>query len=322
MNILYCTDENYAWLAGISIVSLMENNKQYDVDVYIIADNISEKSKDELLSLHEMYENLTIHIEEQPDWDELLGLKLDSGQYWSLSTYSRLFVENIFNGIDKLIYLDCDIMVNNDLMSMWSFDIDDYWIGGIQDCISSLKWAAGLKTSDAYINAGVLLMNLRKMKEDNVKSQCIRYIKERNGQIFFNDQTVINDLMHEHIYILPAKYNVVTPTIINGYKSMELVNDYTSYYSENEIDEAVKNPTLIHFVGGSYVGRPWIEGCLHPFTEQFLQYKAISPWKDKPLLKDMRPFRKKLFEYIKGAKNKYWVLVMLVQILKGKYARA
>lgn len=322
MNILYCTDENYVWLAGISIISLMENNKQYKVNVYIIADKISDTSKEQLEGLENSYNNLNIYIKDLPNLDELLGIKLNSGPYWSLSTYSRLFVGSILQDeIDKIIYLDCDIMVNDDLMPMWKSNMEDNWVGGCQDCISGLKWAANLKTDDVYINAGVLCMNLKKMRDDNVENKCIKYIKARNGKIFFNDQTVINDLMHKKIKIFPAKYNVITPILINGYKAMRLKNDYTNYYSEEEINDAIRHPILLHFVGGNYVGRPWIKGCIHPYAKKFLGYKAISLWKDKPLLRDNRSLFKKIYSNIIGFKDRHWILVMLVLIIKGNYRK-
>lgn len=280
MNILYCTDENYAWLAGISIISLMENNRQCQINVYIIADKISDDSKNKLRGLQNNYNNLNVNIKDLPNLNELLGIKLNSGPYWSLSTYSRLFVGSILQDeIDKVIYLDCDIMVNGDLTSMWNTNMEGFWVGGCQDCVSNLKWAAGLNTNDIYINAGVLYMNLQKMREDDVENKCIEYIKNRNGKIYFNDQTLINDLMHKNIKIFPAKYNVITPTIINGYKAMRLKNDYTNYYSEKEINDAIRHPILLHFVGGNYVGRPWIRGGSILIQKSFWNIKRYLPGK-------------------------------------------
>lgn len=73
------------------------------------------------------------------------------------------------------------------------------------------------------------------------------------------------------------------------YKNLKRVKRVTSYYSENEVAHAIKNPCIVHFTTCFMDGtRPWMENNFHPMLDKYLNFKSESPWADEPLWKDPR----------------------------------
>lgn len=165
MNIVYAADDNYAEMLGISIISLFENNKDCEeITVFILDDKIKSGSKEKLNFVAEKYAR-KIKFYPIPNLNELVGVEIKTNERWSLSTFSRLFLEKILpDEIDKVIYLDCDILVNDSLEKLYDTNLGGNYCGGVSDCIGkNHKKNIGLKPDDIYINAGVMLISLKKM---------------------------------------------------------------------------------------------------------------------------------------------------------------
>lgn len=311
MNILYCTDDNYAMITGISIISLLENNPDTDIVIHVIIDNVSAVNRNKLLEVGQKYKT-PIKLYEMPNWNNRLSVDINV-QMWSLSAFSRLFVsEVITEPIDRLLYLDCDIMVTNSISDLYNCDLNNYWAAGVQDCLSIFKRSAGFKDCDKYFNSGVLLLNEKQIRKDGVERMFAKYICDLKGNVPYADQTVINAVMAERIKEVHPKYNIMTPLFVYAYDNMALMNDYSNYYSKKEISDAISLPTLVHFTNGCYVGRPWQTNCQHPLVAEYLRYKYISPWKDIPLY----TFKQSFWSYLKQYKNHSKLIIRLVKFLK------
>lgn len=312
INILYCTDDNYSMITGISIISLLENNCGRNITIHVIMDNVSGINKDRLLEIGYRY-NVTIKQYEMPDWNSILSVDIDV-QMWSLSAFSRLFINKVITEpVDRILYLDCDIMVTDDISDFYiNTDLKDYWAAGVQDCLSIFKCNAGFKSYDKYYNSGVLLLNEVLIRKDGVEQMFADYIQKLNGKVPYADQTVINAVMAGHIKDVHPRYNVMTPLFVFAYDNMALMNDYSNYYAKKEINDAIHNPALVHFTNGCYVGRPWHKGCLHPLTSEYIRYKSISSWANVPFLE----FKQSKWRRLKQYKNHSKTLIRLVKMLK------
>ena len=132
MNVVYSSDDNYVQHAVTSIVSLAQNNKNFKtINIYLIENNISIEKRNQVGNLIEKYEQLSLEWINFSKW--LKRLKLNMQWDISISAYARLFISEMLDkNIDKILYLDCDIIVNQSVYDLWNMDIKEYYIGAVQ----------------------------------------------------------------------------------------------------------------------------------------------------------------------------------------------
>ena len=213
LTIAYATDENYAKLVWCSLKSLLENNANFfTVKAYIISDNLSNSSKDKLSNLISSYNGKICFIE-----FDSIAYGLDNACTFQngKTSYARLFLAQIVKE-NKILYLDCDTLINHSLCDLWNTDLEGYYIAGVKDIIApQLKQDIQLLPTDIYINAGILLINIQEWKKNKIESQFIAYIKKMNGKISCHDQGIINHVCKNKIKTISCTYNVMTLSLIH-----------------------------------------------------------------------------------------------------------
>ena len=172
LNVVYSSDENYSKLVMTSMVSLIENNKEFDkINVYVISNGISPQSKELTVSLAEGTNAEVIFI----DFAEIEDKIYTDGNY-SVSSYARLFLTQIIDE-DYVIYMDCDSIVTGSLMPLVEDDFDNYAVGGVLDIVNPFfKTALGLDEKSEYFNAGFLYINLDYWRKNDVENQMKNYL--------------------------------------------------------------------------------------------------------------------------------------------------
>lgn len=171
-----------------------------------------------------------------------------------ISALYRLKLSSLTD-IDKVIYLDSDIVVLDDISKLWDYDIDDYLLGAVEDKYSPLMCCqANLSDDDIYVNSGVLLMNLKKFRELSIENAIFQKLRETN----YSDQDVLNDICRTKILYLPLKYNLMVTT-----------DDPNSFVSrKDEYFESLKTPTILH-----YSIKPWILPV--QYSEYWRKYRDL-----------------------------------------------
>ena len=286
MNILYTCDDNYVWLMGISVISLFENNRNIDeLNIYLLGDKISDKNKHILWTIAECYKRKVTII----DVPKIKIPKSVVSSRWPMSAFTRLYSGQLLPGeIKKILYLDCDTIVTGSILELEELDVSDYVVYGVKDCISGLyKQNIGLQPKAQYINAGVLLFNLEKLRKVDIKETIDQYMLKYEHLINYADQDILNGIFRDKIGIIDLKYNVMTIDIAHTYKEIKVLRRPTNYYTEKEFENAVNNPIIIHYTTNMLIVRPWFENANHPFTDEFRKYMKLSPWK-KVILKEMK----------------------------------
>lgn len=298
LNVVYSTDDNYAQHTGVSIISLLDNNRHFlNIEIYIIDNNISAENRDKLVSIVDKYNRKLTFI----DFSEYENkLKLNMEWSISISAYARLFLSDMLpSHINKVLYYDCDTIIVDKLDEIWNEDISNYFLAGVKDTVNSnIKIAVGMNKNDDYINSGMLLINLRKWRKDNITDKFLGFIEQYNGKVTHHDQGVINGMLNGFIKILPLKFNVMT--VFYTMKREEIIKYYNidgDFYSEDEINEAINYPVYIHFTPG-FVSRPWVRGCKHPKKQLYWKYISISPWSDFKCIKDSSKFQVKAINWL------------------------
>ena len=282
---------------GVSILSVLENNKSFNsINIYIVDNNISDGNKLELKKLVESYQRNIIFIDFEK-YKKYLNLNME----WqiSISSYARLFVASMLpSNIDKVLYFDCDTLIVDSLDELWNQDINDFYVAGVCDTVpSNTKQAIGLNSTDFYINAGMILINLKKWREDNLEKRLLDFIDDHNGNVIHHDQGVINGVI-KNKKILPLKYNLMTSYLMMSRDDIiKLYKVEDPFYSQEQIDEAIKNPVYIHYTPGFTI-RPWVKGCKHPYVDLYWKYLKLTPWKDFEPIKNNEKFHVKMVNWI------------------------
>lgn len=293
MYVIYHSSDSFASVTGVSMISLFENNREMEnIHVLYIERGMSDENKLMLSSIAESYDR-ELEFMEMPNWSEKLNIELKSSKTgWLGFGYNRLFLtEFVPETVDRVLYLDSDTVIEAPLDELWNTEMDGYYLAGVDDCLSSkYRDIVGLKEDGIYCNAGMLLVNLKKWREDDITPKFIKMIYENNGFFIFNEQSILNSMFSGKIKILPQKYNVNSLVYLFEYEElMCLRKPHNFSYSKEEFYDARKHPVITHFTGNFYVHRrPWIENSDHPHKGAYMKYRALSPWKDAPLDADTR----------------------------------
>ena len=286
-NVCFAADDNYSSYLDIVLISLFENNTFDKINVFILDSGISKKNTEIIKNTCDKYSaNVSfINVENIEDKFDISLNKMKVKGNFSLATYSRLFLVSLLpDDIDKVLYLDCDALVLGSFEPIWNIDLSDYLAGGVLALNGNedVKKAIDLDSSDKYINAGMLLVNLKKWREDDIEQKLLEeLIRLNNKGIHFGmDQGVINSVLKGKIYILNPEFNLEGSLHNTNYDiTMKLHNNVQNgYYDKPTLDNAIDNPVFQHFcVGpGEFYNRPW----LNPYHENRKTYESYSEKSD------------------------------------------
>lgn len=291
IDIVACTDNRYVMPTGVMMHSVCVNNQDVDIAFHVLIDEtVSQKDMDDLRYTIEKfsYKRVTFYNIESRLTQ---GFPLKLG-YLTLAAYYRLFLTDIISpSINKVLYLDSDIIVRHSLVPLWETDISDYAIGATIDSgagdirfYNQLEYPSEL----GYFNSGMLLINLDYWRSNNVKDLFFQYIPE-HSKVIASDQDVLNALFCRKKKWLPITFNLQT-----GFFRDPPVYELLKY--QKEVDEARVDPVVVHFV----INKPWIntyEEYGLPYKSTFLKYKEQTIWKD---CKDINrwTFRRKVTAFV------------------------
>ncbi len=300
MYVIYHSSDSFASVTGVSMISLFENNKEIDhIHVLYIERGMSDENKRILAGIADQY-GRELEFLEMPNWSERLKINLRSSKKgWLGFGYNRLFLtEYIPDNIDRVLYLDSDTVIEQSLLDLWNQDLEGFYLAGVDDCLSSkYREIVGMNESGIYVNSGVLLINVKKWRDENVCKRFVDEVVKNKGFYIFNEQSTINSVFSGKIKILPQNYNVNSLVYLYNYDELQILRKPFNYsYSEKDLLNAKENPVITHFTGNFFVRRrPWIENSDHPHASAFLKYRNISYWKEEPLQKDERNLKSKVY---------------------------
>lgn len=298
MNILFSSDDNYARHMGVTIYSLLSHSMSIEhLRIFVVDNNIKPDNIAKLKQTISAFSNAEMIIIPFKKWADSLHLNMS----WpiSLSSYARLFVgEMLPLDVERVLYMDSDMLVLDNILDLWNFDLGDNIIGAVQDLVSmKSKVTVGLHSSDDYFNAGLLLIDLAKWRKSKIGYKCLQFIEAHNGQVIHHDQGVLNGLLHNQWVRLPLKYNVMTVHYIHSYDKLKnYYHELSSYYNTTEINEAKINPVILHYTP-SFTSHPWERNCKHPLGYLYDVVQNMTPWVGYPLENEQTPWYVKLINF-------------------------
>ncbi|MDR3169218.1 MAG: glycosyltransferase family 8 protein [Candidatus Peribacteria bacterium] len=266
MQILYCVDEannQYSRHLGVSLFSLFETHKKHTLHVYIISTSLAEENQVELERIASLYgQHLHFFIGKLGD---IIPKSLQDLLIWDkkgtrpFTIFYRMFFAIVFPEIKgRILYLDCDTLIINDVSSLYSVNFEGNALAGVLD----VSWMRYRKKQtlgvDRYINSGVLLINIPVFTAANWEKALLR-VNEQYGEVLTHyDQDYLNLLFKGHIKIMPYQMNCLI------YRPYFLPYDY-------------KKAAILHTVN-----RPFLKPRIVPLgiARLYASYLAKTKWKD------------------------------------------
>lgn len=283
MHILCTTDDNYIMPTGVMIKSVSVNNSDTDIIFHIIIDeSVKEYHKEELRSVISDKERhlLEFYVVNDTMFDSFPSVG-SVKKHITKACYYRLIVSDILpNSINKIIYLDCDVIVDKSLSQLWNFDIEDYGIGAVTDMSEFYQdyERLGYSCSLGYFNSGVLLINLKYWRANDIINKFKDLIRYHSDRIEQHDQDVLNIVFAKRKVVIPFKYNVQNGFL---YRKEFLGIDAEKY--NNDLIDVRKNQVIVHYVS---MVKPWHKECNHPLRNLWFKYLKQTRWyRYKPIRK-------------------------------------
>lgn len=206
------TDERFAPYCATTIASVLNNSQEEtEFDFYILTGGLSQTVKEKFNGLKAI-KDCSINII-SIDIDNFKGLP--KCNHIPIESYFRFKLFSLLDGLDKVIYLDSDMIVLGDIEGLFNTNIDNYYAGMVIDTVkevgtvlNEVKQKLQFPVNSDYFNAGVMVINLNKCREDHIESKLFDWAKRNYDKLTWADQDVINVIMHGLIKKLPSKYNI------------------------------------------------------------------------------------------------------------------
>jgi lipopolysaccharide biosynthesis glycosyltransferase len=309
IHVACAADDFYAMPLGVTICSALANlSGDYRVVLYVLDGGIHRANKLKLVQSLDQ-EKIEIHWL-RPTSSRIEQIYYQSRNSYPISAYLRLLLPEILpNHVEKVIYLDTDVIVKGDLKELWQIEIEHYALLAVQDAVhrflhqaQHLKHldldAMGISSDHKYLNSGVLVINLNRWRAEAIADQVIEFLAH-HPELPYPDQDGINLVLAGQWKELEPRWNQVH--VLHLFSAW-----HESPYPQEWFDEAVQHPAVIHFTGRP---KPWISNCVHPQKNAFLQYLGMTKWSGttntqwnyiEQLIR--RSFRR----FMRGVKNWMW----------------
>ncbi|WP_127059260.1 glycosyltransferase family 8 protein [Veillonella ratti] len=250
-HIAYNVNDGFIHIMGVSIVSVLENNKSQNFVFHIFVDSYSQKNIERIESMAKQWQCHCIvyllHMEPFNDFH----IKVER---FSRITYARIYMPKVIHNLtDRVIYLDADTMVCDSLHELWNMDLQGYAIGAVSDVPETVDFRSKyLKLkSGKYFNDGVMVINVRQWEENSITERAFSYQNEPRSRFKGQDQDIMNLVVDGDLYFLPVTYNAYG----GGYGYEEKV--YIAHWSGRR--------------------KPW-QMVITDFDEKWRHYNALAPW--------------------------------------------
>ena len=264
--IFFATDDNYVPFLDVTIRSLIANaSKKYKYVINVINTGLKQDRVDKVKALEN--ENFTINFCDISAYVKPLKNKLKNLYHFSLATWYRLFIQSLFPQYDKVLYLDCDIIVLGDISKLYNTQLGNNLLGAARCHIVSdheifgeyAEKFCGVPRRD-YLQAGILVMNLKEFRKRDLENKFVYLINKYNFDVIDPDQGYLNAMCYGSVKQLPNGWNKeAIPAPLEG--DLNIVH-YALYKKPWQYDDVLNKEYFWEYAKES------------PFYEEILEGKA------------------------------------------------
>ena len=256
ITIALCSDANYAPHLATTLQSVFSHNRDARIDVHVLCTDADPTARSRIEQVARSFgQTLHYHVPEASRFSHLV-----IREHFSHAVYLRLLLPELLPDVSRLIYLDCDLLVEAPLAPLWAVDVQGMSCAGVPE-----NGLAGRLGVARYVNSGVLLLNLDYWRRHDVARQCIAWLENNREQALMVDQDAINVVLQDKIVFLPQRWNLNSADDL-GPASREA------------------NPQRVLHFAGPY--KPWHRAYDFALAEIYQSYRAATPWGDEYRLKE------------------------------------
>jgi lipopolysaccharide biosynthesis glycosyltransferase len=301
ISVAFACNDNYAHYCAETIVSLLLNSdKDTFYDFYVIQDNLKKEYRERILKLKQLKDCNISFI------DIVLGE--NENEVMKNPTCYRLKLSSLLPNLDKIIYADCDVTFFSGLEELWHEDVKDYYIAACPEIGKNrmTKYFKnfydidieeyGAKENDVYYNAGMLLINSKKIRDDGAEKKIVDFL-EKYPKVPFLDQDAINLVFHNKIKTLAIKWNTLLS--YNIIQKRKVDERFLQSWKE-----AVKKPAMVHFVSNKKPDKLYFSlfrqfhyAKTNEYKKRFWYYLSFTDWKDEKTYKLIYKFPLNFLNY-------------------------
>ena len=263
IHIAISVDNNYIYPCIVYLTSLLNNRgKSTFYNIHILTNNnITKESMNKMNKIIDQFGKNSAVLE----YYNLEGdFKDASTKNFPLAAYYRISLPSLLPNVDKIIYTDIDAINLEDLTQMYNIELkDNIYFCGTLDTISLTKELKqfGIK-ANKYINAGIMLINLKAMRNDGIEGKIKEFISSHYLRLA--DQTAINAVCYNNIQILPYKYAIFANDLFKELVKLNKQQDASYRFNKSELIRAFNEPTFFHYFA---FNKPW--------KKRYSQFKSI-----------------------------------------------
>ena len=250
--VVFAVNNDYTYFGYIAIYSLIKHiNSDSIYGIYVLVTDVDKKNQELLESLSR--KNVEVKCLDISDFTKDVTLK--ESIHLSVETYYRLFIPIVLPQYERIIYLDSDICVLDDVAKMLKYDLCGKSVGVVRDvqCGHLKKHSLEIGNLDyrKTFNAGVLVMDTRKFENDKVRDKCLAILNEdykrKVRRFIFADQDALNVVLYENVCFIDDEWNVQSQF---AWRPQTLTDEYKNRYF-TLLDSA----KIMHFAGDR---KPWM----------------------------------------------------------------
>lgn len=282
IELLFATDDRYTPILAAALVSIRDNRNNDDViRIHIFEDGVTPENMRKLYALQDdafriVFYDISVGIQDirkkgVPPFKE------------SWMTYARLLCgSTLSSDIGRVLYLDCDVMVKSSLGKLFETDMDGRTIAAACDIVPlTYLHALGIQSPFAYFNGGVLLIDLKRWREDNVEDSLFGAILKDKRAYHYADQDWLNLQFAKTWKVLPMRYCIFYPVYHWPYKCVVTMREGDEgFYEEADYLKETEKPVIIHMTG-IVNPQPWKQGSKGEEREEWLSYlRKTSFWEE------------------------------------------
>ncbi len=270
VHLLLCTDRQYLQHVAVALTSLLVNNPHLTFDIVIARRAAEQLDEHKLRRSLARFPNhsLQVRVFAAPAGRVL---PLNPLAHYTIDTWTRLWVEEFFPPeVDRVLYLDGDIVVLGDISPLWNADLGGALLGtvdipGAQRGVTHLE----MRAEDGYFNAGVLLIDLHQWRASRAIDTVLGYVDSYPERVAIDvDQEALNACFHDRRKRLDFKWNVVW-SFFHEPSELPLARE--------EIEAIRREARIIHF---NSIPKPWSYLCHHPRKAEYEKYLRMTEWRD------------------------------------------
>lgn len=211
--IFFACDNNYVKFMMVTMHSVIAHaSSHYNYKFYVLHRDISESNQQKVMKM--MTDNVSVEFCDVTMELKKVENKLSIRDYYSLTTYYRMFIADMFPEYDKVLYLDSDTIAVKDVAELFRINLAENYIGAIQDHLVCSVDLYGEYTEKvlgvsrvAYFNAGIVLINCKKFRSEHIKNKFIELLNTYSF-VVAQDQDYLNLLCQDNVHWINAKWNV------------------------------------------------------------------------------------------------------------------